>query len=168
MLSLSNALTLLRLPAAFMFIIDNMTVRLAAIALAMLSDCLDGYFARKNKTVSQLGTILDPIMDKFFVFFSLGILVATSQMPVWGMVCMLSRDICLFIFGIYLTLSRGWDQFEFKSIVWGKITTSAQFLVLIFVVIQVQLPWYIYAAFIPLGMLTALGLYRGFKKSTRP
>ncbi len=168
MINLSNALTLLRLPAAFIFIIDSVAVRLLAIALAILSDVLDGYFARKHKTVSQLGAILDPIMDKFFVFFSLGILVATNHMPLWGMACMLARDVCLIAFGLYLTATRSWDKLEFKSIVWGKVTTSAQFMVLILVVSGIFLPWYVYVLFIPLGGMTVISLYRGFKKTSKP
>jgi CDP-diacylglycerol---glycerol-3-phosphate 3-phosphatidyltransferase len=167
MLTLSNALTLLRLPAAFLFIVDSILVRIIAIVLAMLSDVLDGYFARKNKTVSQLGAVLDPIMDKFFVFFALGILVATGNMPLWGMGCMVSREVFLFAFGIYITLTNGWDKLEFKSIVWGKLTTAAQFVVLILVVIGLVLPWYVYAVFIPLGFLTAFALYRNFKKTSQ-
>lgn len=167
MLTLSNALTLLRLPAAFLFTVDNMYVRVGAIVLAMLSDILDGYYARKHKTVSQLGAILDPIMDKFFVFFALGILVATDHMPLWGMAAMLSRDVFLFIFGLYLTITRSWDQFEFKSILWGKLTTAAQFIVLILLVVKVSLPWYVYVIFIPLGILTAFGIYQGFKRKIK-
>lgn len=166
MLNLSNALTLLRLPAAFLFIVDHVAVRLIAIALAMVSDALDGYFARKNKTVSQLGTILDPIMDKFFAFFALGILVATRQIPWWAMMAMISRDFFLFIFGLYLTWKKSWDRYQFKSIIWGKITTAAQLTVLILVVVHVRLGWYIYASFVPLGLLTAYGLYREFHKQS--
>ena len=167
MFTLSNALTLLRLPAAFIFIVDSVAVRLIAIILAILSDVLDGYFARKHKTVSQLGAVLDPIMDKFFVFFALGILVATGYMPFWALLCMISRDICLIGYGIYLTVTGSWDKLEFKSIMWGKITTSAQFLVLILVVSGVTLPWYIYILFVPLGALTVFSLYKSFKKSSR-
>lgn len=167
MVTLSNALTLLRLPAAFIFIVDNVAVRLIAISLAILSDVLDGYFARKHKTVSQLGAVLDPIMDKFFVFFALGILVATDYMPLWAMACMLARDVCLIGYGVYLTVSGSWDKLEFKSIMWGKMTTSAQFIVLILVVSGVILPWYIYVLFIPLGMMTVVSLYRGFKKTSK-
>ncbi len=168
MVTLSNALTLLRLPAAFIFIVDSVPVRLFALALAIFSDVLDGYFARKNETVSQLGAALDPIMDKFFVFFSLGILVATDYMPIWAMACMLTRDICLICFGIYLTISGGWNELEFKSIIWGKATTVAQFIVLILVVLGVFLPWYVYALFIPLGVMTVIALYRNFKHSRKP
>jgi len=168
MLTLSNSLTLLRMPAAFLFIVDNMVVRIFAIVLAMLSDILDGYFARKNKTESEIGAILDPIMDKFFMFFCLGLLVATDYMPLWGMACMISREVFLFSFGLYITIAKEWDNLKFHSIIWGKLTTVAQFIVLILIVIEVYLPWYVYAAFIPLGFLTAYALYRNFKKTSKP
>ncbi len=167
MFTLSNILTLLRIPAAFMFILDIVPVRLAAIALAVISDLLDGYVARKYGTVSQLGAMLDPIVDKFFMFFSLGILVATGYMPIWAMVCMLSREICLIVFGIYLSVSKNWDKLEFRSIIWGKATTAAQFVVLLLVVLGLVLPWYLYALFIPLGVMTVVSLYKGFKDDSR-
>lgn len=164
MLSLSNALTLLRLPAALLFMVDSIPVRLGAIVLAMLSDGLDGYFARKNETVSQLGAVLDPIMDKFFVFFALGILVSTNYLPLWGMFAMISRDFFLFLFGLYLTITSSWEKLEFRSIIWGKITTAMQLAVLVLLVLKAPLPALVFLAFIPMGFLTGLGLYRGFKK----
>lgn len=164
MLTFANALSLLRLPAALIFTIDSVIVRLCAIALAMVSDALDGYFARRTKTVSQLGAILDPIMDKFFAIFALGILVATHQMPFWAMMAMISRDFFLFLFGLYLTIIKYWDKYQFRSIFWGKITTAAQFTVLILVVIRVPMPWYVFMSFIPLGFMTAVGLYCNLKK----
>lgn len=165
MLTLSNALTLLRLPAALLFTIDNIYVRLSAIALAMLSDALDGYFARKHKTVSQLGAVLDPIMDKFFAFFALGILVATAQIPFWAMLAMISRDFFLFLFALYVTVRTGWERFEFKSVFWGKLTTAAQLTVLILVVVKCPVPWVVFLVFIPLGFLTALGALLSFRKN---
>ena len=164
MLSLANALSLLRIPAAILFTIDSVVIRLSAIGLAMASDALDGYFARRNKTVSQLGAILDPIMDKFFAIFALGILVATAQIPFWAMMAMISRDFFLFLFGVYLTLTHSWDRYEFKSVIWGKITTGAQLTVLVLVVVRVPIPWYVFMSFILLGLLTAIGLYSTFRK----
>ncbi len=164
MLTLSNALTLLRLPAAFLFTVDSVIVRVGAIILAVISDCLDGYYARKHKTVSQLGAVLDPIMDKFFVYFALGILVVTRHITLWIMAAVISRDFFLFLLGLYITIAGAWESFEFKSIVWGKITTALQFVVLFLLVIGISLPGYVYLVFIPLGFLTALGLYSGFKK----
>ena len=45
MLTLSNCLTLLRAPLAFLLLIENVTVRVMAVVLAILTDCIDGYIA---------------------------------------------------------------------------------------------------------------------------
>ncbi len=65
-LNFSNVLSLSRALFAFAFLQENAMIRVLAIALAMLSDFLDGYLARRQKTASQFGAILDPIMDKIF------------------------------------------------------------------------------------------------------
>jgi CDP-diacylglycerol--glycerol-3-phosphate 3-phosphatidyltransferase len=162
--TLSNVLTILRFPAAFVFLINSVPVRLFALVVAMVSDSLDGYFARKNKTESQFGAMLDPIMDKFFVFFTLTVLVLEGKLPIWAMVVIVARDFFLFIFGLYLTLTKSWAKLEFRSIIWGKLTTVFQFCVLVLIVSGFVIPWYAYLLFIPMGLFTAYGLYRGFKK----
>ena len=67
-MSFSNTLSLLRAPLALLFLVEKPYLRLIAILLAMLTDSFDGYLARRSSSVTQLGTILDPAMDKFFVF----------------------------------------------------------------------------------------------------
>lgn len=166
MLTLSNILTIMRFPAAFLFLVDSTSVRLIAIAIAMLSDSLDGYFARKNKTVSQLGAILDPIMDKFFAFFALGILVAEGHILLWQMGALVARDFFLCFFAIYLACTRKWDDINFHSVLWGKITTAGQFVVLVSIVVGLSVPWYGYGIFIFLGLLTVVELFKKIDVST--
>ncbi|MBM3199074.1 MAG: CDP-alcohol phosphatidyltransferase family protein, partial [Chlamydiae bacterium] len=74
MFSLSNVLTFLRAPLALFFLIDSPPLRLLSLLLAMITDYMDGYIARKTRTTSQFGAKLDPLMDKFFVFFVLTVL----------------------------------------------------------------------------------------------
>ena len=68
-ITFSNFLSILRGPLALFFIIDNAFYRCLAIVLAMATDSLDGYLARRFQMTSQIGAFLDPLMDKFFVFF---------------------------------------------------------------------------------------------------
>lgn len=163
LLTLSNILTILRFPAAFLFLVDSLTVRLIAIGIAMVSDSLDGYVARKRQTVSQFGAILDPIMDKFFAFFALGILVAEGNLIIWQMGALIARDFFLCFFAFYLSLTKGWEEFSFHSVLWGKVTTAGQFLVLIAIVIGIAIPWYVFLLFIGLGLLTFIELFRSLK-----
>lgn len=47
-----------------------------AALLALLSDSLDGYWARKNKMVTAFGICFDPITDKIFVLCGFAALLA--------------------------------------------------------------------------------------------
>lgn len=46
-----------------------------ALVLSALTDLLDGYFARKFNVVTQFGSHVDPLMDKFFYLASLPLLI---------------------------------------------------------------------------------------------
>ena len=159
MLSISNGLTLLRAPLAFLFLVENTSLRVTAIILAMITDSIDGYLARRRSTVTQFGAILDPAMDKFFVFFALMILMIEGKIEMWQTLAMISRDFFLCAFGIYLSLSGLWKTYECKSIRWGKATTALQFLALIAITLQVSLPGYFYCIFILFGLLAFVELF---------
>lgn len=167
MLSLSNSLSFLRAPLAFLFLIDNMTCRLLAIFLAMLTDSIDGYLARKRRTTTQFGAILDPAMDKFFVFFALGILLVEKKLELWQGCSMVARDFSLCIFGLYISLSGQWNAYECKSLRWGKVSTALQFLVLIGLTLGYKPTSYLYIIFILFGVLAFIELF-GMKKTAIP
>lgn len=164
MLNLSNSLSLLRAPLAFLFLFENPTVRLTAILLAMLTDSIDGYLARRWHTTTRFGAVLDPAMDKFFVVFCLGVLLAENRLEPWQALMMISRDFALCLFGLYLSLSGLWHSYKFRSIRWGKITTALQFIVLIALTLGYTIPWYLYCAFIVFAGLALVELFQ-FKKS---
>lgn len=170
MLSLSNSLSFLRGPLAFLFLVESTTCRVAAVILAMLTDCIDGYLARRRKRVTQFGAILDPAMDKFFVFFALTVLLIENRLDTWQALSMLSRDFFLCVFGLYLVSAGHWRTYKFKAIRWGKATTALQFLVLIGLTLGYRSPWYLYCTFILFGVLAFIELtleLSQFKKSTR-
>lgn len=164
MFNLSNSLSLLRAPLALLFLFESPTVRLIAILLAMLTDYIDGYLARKWHTTTRFGAVLDPAMDKFFVFFCLGVLLSEQKLlPLQGLM-MISRDFALCLFGLYLSLSGLWQSYEFRAIRWGKITTALQFVVLIALTWGFQISAYLYAAFVVFALLALVELFQ-FKKS---
>lgn len=168
MLSISNGLSFLRAPLAFLFLVENTSFRIAAILLAMITDSIDGYLARRRSAVTPFGTILDPAMDKFFVFFVLRVLMVEGKIEMWQSLSMISRDFFLCIFGIYLSLSGLWKIYECKAIRWGKATTALQFLALISLTLQISLPAYFYFIFILFGLLAFIELFLElhlFKKS---
>ena len=164
MFSLSNGLSLLRAPLALFFLSQSMFVRLAAILLAMFTDALDGFLARRHRSTTQLGAVLDPAMDKLFVFIALGVLLYENQFEVWQACTMITRDLFLCIFGIYLKLSGKWRAYQFRSIRWGKATTAFQFIVLISLTLKLTIPSFVYAIFIVFGLLAFVELVQMVKK----
>ena len=70
---------------------------LALFILAGITDYFDGYFARRNKSVSDLGKILDPLADKLMVASALIMLAAMDRpgepsVPAWLVVVILARE----------------------------------------------------------------------------
>jgi len=161
MITLSNALSIIRIPLALLFFWQNIYIRIMAIILAMFTDSIDGYFARKYKSASKFGAFLDPAMDKFFVYFVLAILLLENQILLWQAFAMISRDFALILFGIYLGISKKWASYEVRAVRWGKVATAMQFCVLIGITLKLTFSWYIYSLFIVLGVLALIELIVG-------
>lgn len=65
---------------------------LALFIIAMLTDVLDGWLARKFQWKTHAGHLLDPLADKFVVLFVFIGFVFRNEVPVWGFL-IFSRDI---------------------------------------------------------------------------
>jgi CDP-diacylglycerol---glycerol-3-phosphate 3-phosphatidyltransferase len=151
--TISNGLSIVRAPLALLFLQQNVYLRVLAILLAMFTDSIDGYVARKCKTTSKLGAILDPAMDKLFVYFVIGVLSYEGSFKTWQVAALLSRDIGLFFFAVYLTLFKRWKGLKIKSILFGKASTALQFCVLFGVTLNFSFPKFVYIICIILGAL---------------
>lgn len=158
-LHLPNLFSLLRISVAFVFLLDNVFYRCAAIILAMLSDILDGYIARRYQLVTRFGTVIDPVADRFFVFFALVVLLGEGRLSPWQAGTMVCRDLSVMLFGCYLAFRGRLLKYRFRSILSGKATTSLQFLVLIALTLHVAVPGYMYIVFILLGLSALVELY---------
>ena len=157
--NLSNFLSFLRIPLAFVLIVDSSWYRAVAIILAMITDSLDGYLARRFKTTSQVGAFLDPFTDKFFVFCAIFVFIHEGNLQLWQALTMLSRDIAVGIFGGYLALKGTWNNFPFQSIWCGKVTTTLQFCILLALTFHVAIPSYAFLVLVLLGLLALCELY---------
>jgi phosphatidylglycerophosphate synthase len=152
-ITLSNGLSFIRAPLAFLFLQENANLRLLAIFLAMVTDSVDGYLARRNQSASRFGAILDPAMDKFFVYFALSVFYFEGRIGPVETTAMLSRDFFLLFYVLCMTAFRRWDNLVFRAIRWGKITTALQFTVLMGLTLQIEFPWVLFAAFFAMGLL---------------
>lgn len=126
----------------------------------MITDSIDGYLARRNRSTSRFGAILDPAMDKFFVYFALAILFLEQKIVAWEVAAMLSRDFFLCIYGIFMLAKHRWKTIVFRAIRWGKITTALQFIILLGLIGGLSFSWIVYAAFVVMGWLAFIELFQ--------
>lgn len=96
-LTIPNLLSLARiavLPVVYLDLVDGRLVRALVLLLIFAStDWFDGYLARRFNQISTLGTLLDPISDRFlFVVVGVGFVVA-DLLPLWALVVLLVRDV---------------------------------------------------------------------------
>jgi CDP-diacylglycerol--glycerol-3-phosphate 3-phosphatidyltransferase len=78
---------------------DRLSAFLAALLflVASITDYFDGYLARRHRSVSDLGKILDPLADKLIVASVLIMLAAMDRphepsVPAWMVVVILARE----------------------------------------------------------------------------
>ena len=100
--NLPNTLTFARLASIPIVLIclsfpDRWGSFLAALffVLASVTDILDGFFARKYGTVTVLGKLLDPLVDKLLVSLTMIMLITLNRIPVWIVIIIIAREIAM-------------------------------------------------------------------------
>jgi CDP-diacylglycerol--glycerol-3-phosphate 3-phosphatidyltransferase len=152
MTTIPNLLSFSRISLALVFFSADPLYRLVALILALMSDGLDGFLARRFHATSRLGTVLDPIADKVFVVIVFSILFQENKLELWQIAAMLSRDIALLFFGSYLMIKDQFREYRFKAFWCGKLTTALQFAFLLGIILNFVIPLYMYGIFVVLGM----------------
>jgi CDP-diacylglycerol--glycerol-3-phosphate 3-phosphatidyltransferase len=100
-----------------------------AFLLGAATDWLDGYLARHLNQVSDLGKVLDPLVDKLLVLAPLLSLIQLGQVPAWGVFLILSRDLAV----------TGWRSQTVEvsgANRWGKLKTILQILAVSCLILQ--------------------------------
>ena len=67
----------------------------ALFSIAMITDVIDGYLARKWDLVSPMGAFLDPLADKLMVTTVLIMMIPLSWVPAWAVALLLCREITI-------------------------------------------------------------------------
>jgi len=98
--NLPNALTVLRIFLVPVLVVVLLTrtpdawllLGVAIFGLGVLTDYLDGYFARRRNQVTRLGTLLDPLADKLLTAAAFLSLVEMDAVPAWMVMIILGRE----------------------------------------------------------------------------
>ncbi len=101
-MNLPNQLTLLRI-LMVPVLLAVVTLRLplgdyiaaGVFTLAACTDGLDGYIARKQKQITSLGKLLDPLADKLLISAALIALVELDRLSGWVAVLIIGREFAI-------------------------------------------------------------------------
>lgn len=124
--TVANFITLCRfaLTIAFLVLFVNHGSRVVALccyAIAAVTDFLDGQVARRTQTVSWVGKIMDPIMDRVLLFTGVLGLMITGELPIWVAVFVIGRDAYLAVGAMIL---RRYRKRPVDVVYIGKVTTA--------------------------------------------
>ncbi|MEW9667705.1 CDP-diacylglycerol--glycerol-3-phosphate 3-phosphatidyltransferase [Ammoniphilus sp. 3BR4] len=90
--------------------------------IAASTDGLDGYIARKNKLVTNLGKFLDPLADKLLISAVLISLVEMQRLDAWVAILIISREFA--VTGLRLVAVAEGQVIAASN--WGKLKTVIQ------------------------------------------
>ena len=129
-----NIVNLITLSRIFLSIIAVLllfsgNIKLLAIAYAIMgfseiSDVLDGYVARRDKLVTNLGKILDPLSDSVSRFFFYFAFAWHGLFPIWFMTFFFFRDIIV----AYVRIYSSFSGIVLSARISGKVKAFAQFI----------------------------------------
>lgn len=134
-MNLPNKLTILRMVLIPFFLVFLMAEGITAgkwIALvlfltASLTDCLDGYIARKYNLITNFGKFMDPLADKLLVNSALIAFVGMGRIQTWIVIIIIARD--FIISGFRLVASD--NGVVIAADWWGKIKTVVQMVMIL-------------------------------------
>jgi len=139
-------------------------IALAIFILAVSSDAIDGFIARKSKQHSPVGLILDPLGDKILLmgaFIFLYIIDTGIRFPLWVSLIVVSRDAIILLGIIAIFLVR--QKLDIHPSIWGKLTTSFQMAAVISVLIRFQFSYLLWSMAIFFTLISGVDyIRRGF------
>jgi CDP-diacylglycerol--glycerol-3-phosphate 3-phosphatidyltransferase len=94
----------------------------AVFIVAMATDQIDGWLARRWNQTSAFGSLLDPIADKVLVMSALVMLIAEGVAPAWMVAAIVARE--LFVSGLRLAAIQRGIVIAARDL--GKLKTWAQ------------------------------------------
>lgn len=134
-------------------------IALTVFILACLTDVLDGYIARRTKTVSDFGKWADPLADKLMTIAALGCLTIGDCLPWYFLVFYAAKEV-LMIVGVIAKYTIGGTKKIYGAKPIGKLATAAIFVAIVLSFFKDQVaPWHITMMWISVGTGVASALY---------
>src|SRR6476646_5486515 len=138
--TLPNTVSLSRLVLALAFVlVPGIWERIALIAIAGLTDFMDGWLARHEKNETTAGALIDPLADRVFVFVAISTYLVESQLTTRQYFLFLTRDIATAVGFLVAKIIPTLRPAVFRARLLGKIVTVIQLIALVTIPILPEL-----------------------------
>ncbi|MDD3839266.1 MAG: CDP-diacylglycerol--glycerol-3-phosphate 3-phosphatidyltransferase [Clostridia bacterium] len=138
-MNLANKITLIRILMipAFMIVIlsdipNNIYIAALIFFIASITDILDGYVARWQKQITDLGKFIDPLADKLLITTALVSLVELGEISSIIAMIIISRELIITGFRA-IAASRG---VIVAASSWGKVKTVTQIIAIMSILLR--------------------------------
>src|SRR3954471_6158840 len=98
-LNLPNVLTLVRILLVPVLVVallqttpHGSTVAAIVFALAAVTDGVDGWIARRSRSITTFGKVMDPVADKLLIAAALLALVSLDRLAAWVAMVIIARE----------------------------------------------------------------------------
>jgi CDP-diacylglycerol--glycerol-3-phosphate 3-phosphatidyltransferase len=144
-LNLPNVLTVVRILLVPVLVAALLSATakgdlLAAVVfvVASVTDALDGWIARRRKSESTFGKLMDPLADKLLVVAALVSLVSLDRLSAWVAMVIIAREFA--VTGLrQLAMEEG---HVIPASIWGKLKTVTQIaMVLVLIAVDDRTIW---------------------------
>ncbi len=126
--NIPNLITLARMvmtPVAVLMIVsDHYLPAFQIFLLAVLSDAVDGFLARRLDLRTELGAYLDPLADKALLVSIYVALAIYGELPAWVAIAVVSRDVMILVAVVVSWLLD--KPVEIRPVWESKLNTAAQ------------------------------------------
>ncbi len=104
------------------------------MAVAGVSDALDGFLARRFNWMSKLGAAMDPLADKMLVAAMFVVFTLQGHIPLWVAIIVLGRDFTIVAgAGVYKLL---YEEVEIAPTFVSKANTAMQIIMLLLLMVS--------------------------------
>ena len=109
--NIPNILSFIRILLVFVFLfvffaLNNTYLALLIFLIAGATDVIDGYLARRNNWITNLGKILDPFADKLMQCTVLLSLYIKKIVPLWFIIPFFAKEIFTLVIGFIVIRRR--------------------------------------------------------------
>ncbi len=120
-------------PLPFFCVTWGEAIAAVVFIIASITDFFDGYIARRDKLVTNLGKFIDPLADKVLVISAMLALIELNRLPAWIVMVIITREFVVTGLrlvaaaeGVVIAASKG-----------GKLKTVCQIIALIMLILNI-------------------------------